>query len=102
MKSLTEGFVSQERPPFFSRKDEMDVYGRKRLWHARMIAVRLFSAIDRHHCMLSERRGHNPAGVERANFRLTQGSPPSFAKAFGGRQPWALLRNPFGILALTR
>jgi len=40
----------------------------------------------------------NPVGVEFASVHLPRVASPSFVKSTSeGRQPWALMRNPFGI-----
>src|SRR5258708_2758566 len=41
---------------------------------------------------------HNPVGVELFSVPLPRVASPSFVKSTSeGRQPWALMRNPFGI-----
>ena len=44
MERVARGFVAQERPAVFGGEDQMNVNGRKGLWHERKMATRMLFA----------------------------------------------------------
>jgi hypothetical protein len=77
MKRIARGFVAQERPAVFGGKDQMNVNGRKRLWHSGTMA--------------NPRSSGNPKGIVSSSPGLRGTSNPG--KAPGGNH------NPNGVVA---